>query len=67
MKARRRPSDAYYIRNTYQQVFAKGVGPVFRAQAGASPTTIYYISSNGGGTFVPKSYFYGFSRRETPD
>ena len=55
--------DAYYV-NTYQQVFAKGVGPVFRRKRRFS--NFYYISSNGGNVvFVPRSYTFGYSRRET--
>ena len=55
--------DAYYV-NTYQQVFAKGVGPVFRRKRRFS--NFYYISSNGGSVvFVPRSYSFGYSRRET--
>ncbi|WP_460619508.1 hypothetical protein [Hymenobacter ruber] len=55
--------DAYYV-NTYQQVFAKGVGPVFRRKRRFS--NYYYISSVGGNVvFVPKSYTFGYSRRET--
>lgn len=55
--------DAYYV-NTYQQVFAKGVGPVFRRKRRFS--NFYYVSSNGGNVvFVPKSYTFGYSRRET--
>lgn len=55
--------DAYYV-NTYQQVFAKGVGPVFRRKRRFS--NFYYINSNGGNVvFVPRSYTFGYSRRET--
>lgn len=54
--------DAYYV-NTYQQVFAKGIGPVFRRRRRYSN---FYLNSSGGTvTFVPKSYFFGYSRRET--
>ena len=56
--------DAYYV-NTYQQVFAKGVGPVFRRKRRFS--NFYYINNATGGSvvFVPKSYTFGYSRRET--
>ncbi|GAB3846794.1 hypothetical protein GCM10028822_07310 [Hymenobacter terrigena] len=56
--------DAYYVK-TYQQVFAKGVGPVFRRKRRFS--NFYYINNSTGGSvvFVPKSYTFGYSRRET--
>ncbi|WP_216726191.1 hypothetical protein [Hymenobacter siberiensis] len=54
--------DAYYV-NTYQQVFAKGVGPVFRRKRRFS--NFYYVGSGGNVVFVPKSYTFGYSRRET--
>lgn len=54
--------DAYYVR-TYQQVFAKGVGPVFRRRRRFSNFTL--TSPSGTVTFVPKSYVFGYSRRET--
>lgn len=54
--------DAYYV-NTYQQVFAKGVGPVFRRKRRFS--NFYYIGSGGNVVFVPRSYTFGYSRRET--
>ena len=55
--------DAYYVK-TYQQVFAKGVGPVFRRQRRF--VNFYYINSSGGHVvFVPRSYTFGYSRRET--
>lgn len=49
---------------SYQQVFAKGVGPVFRRRA-------YFLNFNytdpttGNQIYVPGSYFSGFTRRET--
>lgn len=46
----------------YQQVFAKGVGPVFRRKV---LFLNYYTNSNTGVTYFPGSYFSGFSRRET--
>ncbi|MEL5995919.1 hypothetical protein [Hymenobacter segetis] len=54
--------DAYYVK-TYQQVFAKGVGPVLRRQRRF--TNFYYVNSSGSVVFVPKSYTFGYSRRET--
>ncbi|WP_125932490.1 hypothetical protein [Hymenobacter glacialis] len=48
----------------YQQVFAKGVGPVYRRRD-------YFLNYNytdsrtGNQIYVPGSYFFGFSRRET--
>ncbi|WP_457063757.1 hypothetical protein [Hymenobacter sp. UYAg731] len=54
--------DAYYV-NTYQQVFAKGVGPVFRRKRRFS--NFYYVGSGGNVIFVPRSYTFGYSRRET--
>ncbi len=49
---------------SYQQVFAQGVGPVFRRRA-------YFLNYNytdpttGNQIYVPGSYFSGFTRRET--
>ena len=47
----------------YQQVFAKGVGPVFRRRV----TLAYfnYTQSNGNQAFPPNAYFGAFTRRET--
>ncbi|HEX8657548.1 MAG TPA: hypothetical protein VF690_08445 [Hymenobacter sp.] len=51
-------------RQSYQQVFAKGIGPVYRRRD-------YFLNfnytdpNNGSQVYVPGSYFSGFSRRET--
>ncbi|GAC1382957.1 MAG: hypothetical protein NVSMB30_30530 [Hymenobacter sp.] len=51
-------------RISYQQVFAKGIGPVFRRR-------LYFANYNytdpgtGNQVYVPGSYFNAFSRRET--
>ena len=50
-------------RQSYQQVFAKGVGPVFRRR-------IYFVNynytdTNGNQVYPPNAYFSAFSRRET--
>lgn len=48
---------------TYQQVFAKGVGPVFRNRRYFLPFT--YTDRNGLQIYPANSYSSGFSRRET--
>ncbi|MDB5270044.1 MAG: hypothetical protein JWP58_3084 [Hymenobacter sp.] len=53
--------DAYYVK-TYQQVFAKGVGPVLRRRRRFSN---FYMNVGSTVVFVPKSYTFGYSRRET--
>ena len=47
----------------YQQVFAKGVGPVFRRRTYFA--NYNYTNSQGTQVYVPGAYFTGFSRRET--
>lgn len=54
--------DAYYVK-TYQQVFAKGVGPVFRRRRRFVNFAIN--NPNSTVTIVPNSYTFGYSRRET--
>lgn len=55
--------DRFYVR-TYRQVFAKGVGPVFRQRRRFN---IYYQNSpsTGNPIFFPNAYFFGFSRTES--
>ena len=48
---------------SYEQVFAKGVGPVRRHRRRFS--NFYTTSSTGLNTFIPKTYFFGFARAET--
>jgi hypothetical protein len=50
-------------RLSYQQVFAKGVGPVFRRRVNLSPYT--YVAQGGNQVYPPNAYVSGFSRRET--
>ena len=47
----------------YEQVFAKGVGPVFRNRYVFLPYT--YVASNGTQVYPAGAYSVGFSRRET--
>ena len=54
--------DSYYV-NTYQQVFAKAVGPVQRRRRRFS--NYFTTSITGINTFVRNAYFYGYSRTET--
>lgn len=49
---------------SYQQVFAKGVGPVFRRRLYFLPYT-YTNQATGNQIYPANSYFSGFSRRET--
>ncbi len=56
-------NDAFRVK-TYRQVFAKGVGPVFR-QRRQFENFYTTAGSSGNVVFVPGSYFYGFSRTET--
>jgi len=53
--------DVYYMR-TYRQVYAKGVGPVFRQRRRFNN---YYESNGPTVRFYPGAYFFGFSRTET--
>ncbi|WP_157781093.1 hypothetical protein [Hymenobacter sedentarius] len=50
-------------RTGYQQVFAKGVGPVFRHRFSFLPYT--YVGSGGNQVYPAGSYSVGFSRTET--
>ena len=50
-------------RISYQQVFAKAIGPVFRRRVYLA--FYNYTASNGLQIFVPNSYAPGFVRRET--
>ncbi|MBF9238897.1 hypothetical protein I2I05_15950 [Hymenobacter sp. BT683] len=50
-------------RSSYQQVFAKGVGPVFRRRVNILPYT--YVDFNGNQVYPPGAYTLGFSREET--
>ena len=51
-------------RQSYQQVFAKGIGPVYRRRDNFLNFN-YTDSGSGNQVYVPGSYFTGFSRRET--
>jgi len=55
--------DSYYVK-TYEQVYAKGVGPVMRRRRRYAR---FYTTDprTGSVTFVPNAYIYGFSRTET--
>ncbi|WP_426059241.1 hypothetical protein [Hymenobacter sp. B1770] len=48
---------------SYRQVFAKGVGPVFRRRVYFQPYT--YVAPNGNQVYPPRAYVSGFTRRET--
>ncbi|MBD2769027.1 hypothetical protein IC235_14130 [Hymenobacter sp. BT664] len=50
-------------RQSYQQVFAKGVGPVYRRRDYF--LNFNYTNSDGTQVYVPGSYFSAASRRET--
>ncbi|SFP88077.1 hypothetical protein [Hymenobacter arizonensis] len=48
---------------SYRQVFAKGVGPVFRRRVYFLPYT--YVGAGGIQVYPPRAYVSGFTRRET--
>ncbi|GAB3308219.1 hypothetical protein ACFQT0_16605 [Hymenobacter humi] len=50
---------------SYQQVFAKGVGPVFRRRVNLQAFTYVDTNNNNNQVYPPKSYSIGFSRNET--
>ncbi|WP_035560641.1 hypothetical protein [Hymenobacter sp. IS2118] len=50
-------------RTSYQQVFAKGVGPVFRRRVNILPYT--YVDANGNQVYPPGAFTLAFTRQET--
>ncbi len=54
--------DLYYVK-TYQQVYGKAVGPVYRRTRRFA--NFFVNNTDGTVSFVSRSYLYGFSRTET--